>query len=251
MIIRPCNWRGAPRSGLANGGSPRRIIASICAREGVTVHPNDDVNMSQSSNDTFPTAMHVAIGMMARDTLLPGLEKLSAALWAKSHEFKDIIKIGRTHTQDATPLTLGQEFSGYAKQVERGIERVKMCLPHIYELAQGGTAVDCEKTICGVFVRRDHMGPTDLSLDAFSPVAFVPAIKPVVTAAAEAGRVLFTVQGFNGRNLAIDFGGRAISRAITADSVKFYVGNSKQKSVLATISDAGTQVFSQNIALKK
>ena len=105
------------------------------------VHPNDHVNMGQSSNDTFPTAMHVAIGMMARDTLLPGLVKLHAALDAKAQEFKDIIKIGRTHTQDATPLTLGQEFSGYAKQVEKGIARVKMCLPDIYELAQGGTAV--------------------------------------------------------------------------------------------------------------
>ena len=105
------------------------------------VHPNDHVNMGQSSNDTFPTAMHVAIGMMARDVLLPGLVKLHAALDAKAIEFKDIIKIGRTHTQDATPLTLGQEFSGYAKQVEKGIARVKMCLPDIYELAQGGTAV--------------------------------------------------------------------------------------------------------------
>ncbi|ETD78541.1 class II fumarate hydratase [Rhodobacter capsulatus] len=105
------------------------------------VHPNDHVNMGQSSNDTFPTAMHVAIAMQARDVLIPGLEKLSKALWAKSEEFKDIIKIGRTHTQDATPLTLGQEFSGYACQVDRGIERVKLALPHIYELAQGGTAV--------------------------------------------------------------------------------------------------------------
>ncbi|WBU59440.1 class II fumarate hydratase [Paracoccus albus] len=105
------------------------------------VHPNDHVNMGQSSNDTFPTAMHVAIGMMARDTLLPGLEKLASALEAKSDEFKDIIKIGRTHTQDATPLTLGQEFGGYAHQVRMGIERVKLCLPQIYELAQGGTAV--------------------------------------------------------------------------------------------------------------
>ena len=105
------------------------------------VHPNDHVNMGQSSNDTFPTAMHVAIGTHSRDVLIPGLEKLSKALWAKVEEFKDIIKIGRTHTQDATPLTLGQEFSGYATQVDRGIERVKLALTHIYELAQGGTAV--------------------------------------------------------------------------------------------------------------
>ncbi|MFH5774668.1 class II fumarate hydratase [Paracoccus sp. NGMCC 1.201697] len=105
------------------------------------VHPNDHVNMGQSSNDTFPTAMHVAIGMLARDVLIPGLEKLHAALVAKSAEFKDIIKIGRTHTQDATPLTLGQEFGGYAHQVAKGIERVKLALGDIYELAQGGTAV--------------------------------------------------------------------------------------------------------------
>lgn len=105
------------------------------------VHPNDHVNMGQSSNDTFPTAMHVAIGMMARDVLIPGLEKLHTALAAKSLEFKDIIKIGRTHTQDATPLTLGQEFGGYAHQVAQGIMRVKKILPEIYELAQGGTAV--------------------------------------------------------------------------------------------------------------
>ena len=105
------------------------------------VHPNDHCNMGQSSNDTFPTAMHVAIGMMARDVLLPGLEKLHGALVAKSNEFKDIIKIGRTHTQDATPLTLGQEFSGYAHQVSQGIMRINKILPEIYELAQGGTAV--------------------------------------------------------------------------------------------------------------
>ena len=105
------------------------------------VHPNDHVNMGQSSNDTFPTAMHVAIAMHARDVLIPGLEKLHKALAAKSEEFKDIIKIGRTHTQDATPLTLGQEFGGYAHQVAKGIERVKLALGDIYELAQGGTAV--------------------------------------------------------------------------------------------------------------
>jgi len=105
------------------------------------VHPNDHVNMGQSSNDTFPTAMHVAIAMSARDVLLPGLAKLHAALAAKSVAFKDIIKIGRTHTQDATPLTLGQEFSGYSHQVAQGIMRVNKILPEIYELAQGGTAV--------------------------------------------------------------------------------------------------------------
>lgn len=105
------------------------------------VHPNDHCNMGQSSNDTFPTAMHVGIGMLARDVLLPGLEKLAAELESKAEKFKDIIKIGRTHTQDATPLTLGQEFGGYAHQVRKGIERVNACLGDIYELAQGGTAV--------------------------------------------------------------------------------------------------------------
>lgn len=105
------------------------------------VHPNDHCNMGQSSNDTFPTAMHIAIATTARDILLPGLEKLHAALAAKSETFKDIIKIGRTHTQDATPLTLGQEFGGYAFQVEQGIKRVRHALLNIYPLAQGGTAV--------------------------------------------------------------------------------------------------------------
>ncbi len=105
------------------------------------VHPNDHCNMGQSSNDTFPTAMHIAAAMTVRDVLLPGLTKLADGLEAKSDEFKDIIKIGRTHTQDATPLTLGQEFGGYAHQIRQGIARVEAALPGIYELAQGGTAV--------------------------------------------------------------------------------------------------------------
>ena len=105
------------------------------------VHPNDHVNMSQSSNDTFPTAMHISTAMTARDVTLPGLKKLHAALDAKAKDFKDIIKIGRTHTQDATPLTLGQEFGGYAYQVSQGIKRVEAALANIYPLAQGGTAV--------------------------------------------------------------------------------------------------------------
>ncbi|MGB7241034.1 MAG: class II fumarate hydratase [Sulfitobacter sp.] len=105
------------------------------------VHPNDHCNMGQSSNDTFPTAMHISTAMMARDVLLPGLEKLHAALQAKVEAFDGIIKIGRTHTQDATPLTLAQEFSGYTHQVAMSIARVKDALGRIYELAQGGTAV--------------------------------------------------------------------------------------------------------------
>ncbi|SPJ23691.1 class II fumarate hydratase [Palleronia abyssalis] len=105
------------------------------------VHPNDHCNMGQSSNDTFPTAMHIATATTARDVLLPGLEKLAVALETKAEHFAEIIKIGRTHTMDATPLTLGQEFGGYAHQIRMGIERVKGALPRIYELAQGGTAV--------------------------------------------------------------------------------------------------------------
>jgi len=105
------------------------------------VHPNDHVNRSQSSNDTFPTAMRIAAAVQVNAVLLPALDHLASALEAKSEEFKDIIKIGRTHLQDATPVTLGQEFSGYATQIRFGIERVKATLPRLYLLAQGGTAV--------------------------------------------------------------------------------------------------------------
>lgn len=105
------------------------------------VHPNDHVNMSQSSNDTYPTAMHIAAAEQVVNDLLPALKHLHGALLAKQEEFKDIIKIGRTHTQDATPLTLGQEFSGYVQQVANAISRIEMTLPGILELAQGGTAV--------------------------------------------------------------------------------------------------------------
>jgi len=105
------------------------------------VHPNDHVNMSQSSNDTYPTAMHVAAAEQAVHDLLPALNHLHEALVAKQIAFKDIIKIGRTHTQDATPLTLGQEFSGYAAQIASSIKRIELTLPGVYELAQGGTAV--------------------------------------------------------------------------------------------------------------
>ena len=105
------------------------------------VHPNDHVNMSQSSNDSFPTAMHIAAATGMRNDLLPALERLQLALRRKEKEFGHIVKIGRTHTQDATPLTLGQEFSGYAAQVESGMARLRVAIRDMYPLAQGGTAV--------------------------------------------------------------------------------------------------------------
>ncbi|KAF8788712.1 Fumarate hydratase like protein [Argiope bruennichi] len=105
------------------------------------VHPNDHVNKSQSSNDTYPTAMHIAVAMEVDLILLPALRKLHDALKSKQNEFADIVKIGRTHTQDAVPLSLGQEFSGYTTQIEYGIQRIKDTLPRVYYLAIGGTAV--------------------------------------------------------------------------------------------------------------
>jgi fumarate hydratase class II len=105
------------------------------------VHPNDHVNMSQSSNDTYPTAMHVACTEEIIHRLVPALQKLRNALNDKAQSWKDLIKIGRTHTQDATPLTLGQEFSGYVQQLDNGVERIEQALPKLMQLAQGGTAV--------------------------------------------------------------------------------------------------------------
>lgn len=105
------------------------------------IHPNDDVNKGQSSNDAFPSAMHIAVAEQVHFRLLPMLEKLWKALEQKQNEFRDVVKIGRTHLMDATPLTLGQEFSAYATQMKHSIQRVKNTLPHLYELALGGTAV--------------------------------------------------------------------------------------------------------------
>jgi len=105
------------------------------------VHPNDDVNMSQSSNDTFPTAMHIAAAVAITEKLLPAVKALADVLHKKVREFSDIVKIGRTHLMDAVPLTLGQEFSAYAEQIERGYQRIEQCLPRLHELALGGTAV--------------------------------------------------------------------------------------------------------------
>ena len=104
-------------------------------------HPNDDVNKSQSSNDTFPTAMHIAAYKILLDITIPGIEKLRDTLAAKSKEFMHVVKIGRTHFMDATPLTVGQEFSGYVSQLNHGLKAIKNTLPHLSELALGGTAV--------------------------------------------------------------------------------------------------------------
>lgn len=151
------------------------------------VHPNDHVNMGQSSNDTFPTAMHVAIGMMARDVLLPGLAQLHAALVDKTVEFREIIKIGRTHTQDATPLTLGQEFSGYAHQVSQGMLRIHKVLPEIYELAQGGTAVGT-----GLNTRVGWDRRVAAKIAEISGLPFVPAPNKFEALAAHDAMVMFS-----------------------------------------------------------
>jgi fumarate hydratase, class II len=135
-------------SGTQTNMNVNEVIANraIAALGGVIgtktpVHPNDHVNLSQSSNDSFPTAMHIAVAVSVHTQLLPALRHFQDLLAAKSHVWSDVIKLGRTHVQDATPITLGQEFSGYAAQISFGIARIEACLPRLYLLAQGGTAV--------------------------------------------------------------------------------------------------------------
>ena len=127
-------------SGTSSNMNTNEVIASIAKNNGVEVHPNDHVNMGQSSNDTFPTATHVAATEAAVNDLIPGLKVLHESLAKKAVEWKDIVKSGRTHLMDAVPVTLGQEFGGYARQIELGIERVEATLPRLAELAIGGTA---------------------------------------------------------------------------------------------------------------
>ena len=134
------------------------------------VHPNDDVNRSQSSNDVFPTAMHVSAVVGITQQLLPALEKLRATLAQKSKDFSGIVKIGRTHLQDATPLTLGQEFSGYVAQLEHGASHVRDALPHLYELALGGTAVGT-----GLNAPRGYAEQVAAELAALTGLPFVTA----------------------------------------------------------------------------
>ncbi|HTR00179.1 MAG TPA: class II fumarate hydratase [Candidatus Acidoferrum sp.] len=135
------------------------------------VHPNDHVNMGQSSNDSFPTAMHIAVAMQITDLLVPALEHLHQALQRKVEAFGDIVKIGRTHLQDAVPLTLGQEFSGYAAQIELAVARAQDVLPRLYPLAQGGTAVGT-----GLNARRGFADEFARQVAAITGKPFVTAV---------------------------------------------------------------------------
>ncbi len=134
------------------------------------VHPNDHVNKSQSTNDVFPTAMHISIAIETNNKLLPSLKLLENSLAKKTREFKNIVKIGRTHLQDATPLTLGQEFSGYYEQVKKSIQRIKYCLNDIYYLAQGGTAVGT-----GINSKKNFDKKIIKEIKKFCKVNFKPA----------------------------------------------------------------------------
>ncbi|MBB3092066.1 fumarate hydratase class II [Nocardioides albus] len=128
-------------SGTSSNMNANEVIASLVARAGRDVHPNDHVNASQSSNDTFPTAIHVAAAVAVSEQLLPAIDRLAGSLEAKSEEFAGLVKSGRTHLMDATPVTLGQEFGGYAATIRYAAERLEAVLPRVRELALGGTAV--------------------------------------------------------------------------------------------------------------
>jgi fumarate hydratase class II len=152
-------------SGTQTNMNANEVIAALAneslgGRRGAKspIHPNDQVNLSQSSNDSFPTAMHIAAALEIRDRLIPGLKRLERALSTKARAFARIVKIGRTHLQDATPLPLGAEFGAYAHQIALGVARVEACLPRLYAVAQGGTAVgtglNAPKAFAGAFVKR-------------------------------------------------------------------------------------------------
>ncbi|MFV0254493.1 MAG: class II fumarate hydratase [Beutenbergiaceae bacterium] len=128
-------------SGTSSNMNTNEVIATLATEAGTQVHPNDHVNASQSSNDVFPASLHIAATEAVISELLPGLDRLASSLQAKAEEFADVVKSGRTHLMDATPVTLGQEFGGYAQQVRNGIARVEAALPRLAELPLGGTAV--------------------------------------------------------------------------------------------------------------
>ena len=128
-------------SGTSTNMNANEVIATLCRRAGHEAHPNDHVNLGQSSNDTFPTAIHIAACAELRDTLIPALETLGHSLFAKAEQFHHVLKIGRTHLMDAVPMRLGQEFSGYAKQAERGVGRCHKAIKALLEIPLGGTAI--------------------------------------------------------------------------------------------------------------
>ena len=130
------------------------VIASLADRAGVTVHPNDHVNASQSSNDTFPTSIHVAATLAVVDDLLPALDRLATSFEAKAEEFADTVKAGRTHLMDATPVTLGQEMGAYAATLRLAAERLEAVLPRVRELPLGGTAVGTGINTPAAFAER-------------------------------------------------------------------------------------------------
>ena len=151
------------------------------------VHPNDHVNKSQSTNDVFPTAMHMAIAMRTTKELIPNLNLLNTQLKKKTKEFKKIVKVGRTHLQDATPLTLGQEFSGYHSQLTKCIERIKISLKEIYFLAQGGTAVGT-----GLNTRKNFDKKIVREIKKITKLPFKPAVNKFASLAAHDAIVNFS-----------------------------------------------------------
>jgi fumarate hydratase class II len=155
-------------SGTSSNMNANEVIATLAARQGVEVHPNDHVNASQSSNDTFPTSIHVAATLAVVDDLLPALDRLAVAFEGKAEEFADTVKSGRTHLMDATPVTLGQEMGAYAATLRLGIERLEGALPRVRELPLGGTAVGTGINTPAAFAERAIAALSDRTGQAFT-----------------------------------------------------------------------------------
>ncbi|MGH8207940.1 MAG: lyase family protein, partial [Steroidobacteraceae bacterium] len=156
-------------SGTSTNMNANEVIAHLAARSGVKVHPNDHVNMSQSSNDVIPTAIHVSAVLMLREELLPALTQLAGAIRAKEAEVGAIVKTGRTHLMDAMPVTFSQELSGWRAQIENGAARVAACEPRLLCLAQGGTAVGT-----GINAHKDFGGTFCTQLERLTGIGFQP-----------------------------------------------------------------------------
>jgi fumarate hydratase class II len=201
---------------LANRAS--ELLGGECG-DARLVHPNDDVNRSQSSNDVFPTAMHVSAALGITNRLLPALEKLRTTLAQKARDFEGIVKIGRTHLQDATPLTLGQEFSGYAAQLSHGEKHVRDALPHLYELALGGTAVGT-----GLNAPKGYANQVAAELAQLTGLPFVTAPNKFEAMASCDGLVHHAGQGQPDAKRSADHAGRAGVRQRCGDQLWRRVG---------------------------